>query len=99
MNLAELKLELIRKIIATNDLTILMKIEAELNNIQQTIHKINEPPTTYIKSEKVLVLNEWQQARIDIALKQIENGEFLTEDEDKIEMEKWFKEEEKLYGQ
>ena len=99
MNIAELKLELIRKIIATNDLTILMKIEAELNNIQQTIHKINEPPTTYIKSEKVLVLNEWQQARIDIALKQIENGEFLTEDEDKIEMEKWFKEEEKLYGQ
>ncbi len=99
MNIAELKLELIRKIIATNDLTILMKIEAELNNIQQTIHEINEPPTTYIKSEKVLVLNEWQQARIDIALKQIENGEFLTEDEDKIEMEKWFKEEEKLYGQ
>jgi predicted transcriptional regulator len=99
MNIAELKLELIRKIIATNDLTILMKIEAELNNIQQPIHEINEPATAYIKSEKVLVLNEWQQARIDIALKQIENGEYLTEDEDKIEMEKWFKEEEKLYGQ
>ena len=38
MNIAELKLELIRKIIATNDLTILMKIEAELNNIQQTMN-------------------------------------------------------------
>ncbi len=99
MNIAELKLELIAKIIHTNDLETLIKIETVLNNIQQTIHEVNEPPTTYIKSEKVLVLNEWQQARIDIALKQIENGEYLTEDEDKIEMEKWFKEEEKLYGQ
>ncbi|MGV1011688.1 MAG: hypothetical protein ACOYBS_04510 [Flavobacterium sp.] len=99
MNIGELKLELIAKIIHTNDLETLMEIEAVLNNIQQTIHEVNEPPTTYIKSEKVLVLNEWQQARIDIALKQIENGEYLTEDEDKIEMEKWFKEEEKLFGQ
>lgn len=98
MNIGELKLELIAKIIHTNDLETLMKIEAVLNNIQQTIHEVNEPPTTY-KSEKVLVLNEWQQERIDIALKQIENGEYLTEDEDKIEMEKWFKEEEKLFGQ
>lgn len=99
MNIGELKLELIAKIIHTNDLETLMEIEAVLNNIQQTIHEVNEPPTTYIKSEKVLVLNEWQQERIDIALKQIENGEYLTEDEDKIEMEKWFKEEEKLFGQ
>lgn len=99
MNIGELKLGLIAKIIHTNDLETLMEIEAVLNNIQQTIHEVNEPPTTYIKTEKVLVLNEWQQARIDIALKQIENGEYLTEDEDKIEMEKWFKEEEKLFGQ
>lgn len=99
MNIGELKLELIAKIIHTNDLETLIKIEAVLNNIQQTIHEVNEAPTAYIKSEKVLVLNEWQQARIDIALKQIENGEYLTEDEDKIEMEKWFKEEEKLFGQ
>jgi predicted transcriptional regulator len=89
MNIAELKLELIRKIIATNDLTILMKIEAELNNIQQTIHEINEPPTTYIKSEKVLVLNEWQQARIDKALQQYENGECISDEEAQKEIQAW----------
>jgi hypothetical protein len=94
MNIGELKLELIAKIIHTNDLETLMKIEAVLNNIQQTIHEVNEPPTTY-KSEKVLVLNEWQQARIDIALKQIENGDFISHEEDQLELEKWFQEQEK----
>ncbi len=95
MNIGELKLDLIAKIIHTNDLETLMKIEAVLNNIQQTIHEVNEPPTTYIKTEKVLILNEWQQARIDISLKQIENGDFISHEEDQLELEKWFQEQEK----
>jgi len=89
MNIAELKLELIRKIIATNDLTILMKIEAELNNIQQTIHETNEPPTTYVKTEKIYVFNEWQQARIDKALQQYENGECISDEEAQKEIQAW----------
>ena len=99
MNRAELKLELIKKIIKTNDEALLMKIEALLITLTDKTFEVNEPVTTYQKTEKILVLNEWQQARIDIALKQIENGDYLTEEEDKIEMEKWFKEEEKLHGQ
>ena len=99
MNRAELKLELIKKIIKTNDEALLMKIEALLITLTDQTFEVNELVTTYQKTEKILVLNEWQQARIDIALKQIENGDYLTEEEDKIEMEKWFKEEEKLHGQ
>jgi predicted transcriptional regulator len=63
---------------------------------------VNEPTSTYEKatSEKIYVFNEWQQKRIDIALKQVENGEYLTEEEDEKEMKKWFEEEdEKLSGQ
>lgn len=89
MNIGELKLELIAKIIHTNDLETLMKIEAVLNNIQQTIHEVNEPPTTYIKSEKVLVLNEWQQAKIDKALQQYENGECISDEEAQKEIQAW----------
>ena len=52
-----------------------------------------------MNSEKVLVFDEWQQKRIDIALKQVENGEYLSEEEDQKEMQKWFKEEdERLSG-
>ena len=80
---------LIAKIIHTNDLETLLKIEAVLNNIQQTIHEVNEPPTTYIKSEKVLVLNEWQQAKIDKALQQYENGECISDEEAQKEIQAW----------
>jgi hypothetical protein len=44
-------------------------------------------------------MKECQKARIEIALKQVENEEVLTEKEAEIEMKKWFKEEEKLYRQ
>ena len=95
MNLAELKLEIIAKIIATHDVTLLNKIQ-EIINSYQSNSLINEPTVNYEKatSEKGYILNEWQQKRIDIALKQVENGEYLSEEEDQKEMQKWFKEEE-----
>ena len=98
MKSAELKLELITQIISTNDLATLMKIEAILNNSDQTILEINEPTTDYIKTEKVYVFNEWQQKRIDIALKQVENGECISDEEAEKEIQLWFKEEEKRLG-
>ncbi len=90
MELVELKLEIIAKIIAIDDVILLNKILEsiagyELNSL------VNEPTTIY---HKVYVLNEWQQKRIDIALNQVENGEYISEEEDKKEMQKWFKEEE-----
>lgn len=36
--------------------------------------------------------------KIDIALKQVENGEYLTEEEAEKEIQIWFKEEERLSG-
>ncbi len=101
MNLAELKLELIAQIIATNDVALLNKIQEIINNYESN-SVVNEPVATYEKTspEKVYVLNEWQQKRIDIALKQVENGEYISEEEDQKEMEIWFKEEEeRLNGQ
>lgn len=98
MKSAELKLELITQIISTNDLATLMKIEAILNNSDQSILEINEPSTAYIKTEKVYVFNEWQQKRIDIALKQVENGECISDEEAEKEIQLWFKEEEKRLG-
>lgn len=95
MNIAELKLEIIAKIVATDDVALLNKIQEIINDYESN-SVVNEPTSTYEKtaSEKIYVLNEWQQKRIDIALKQVENGEYLSEEEDKKEMQKWFKEEE-----
>jgi len=95
MNIAELKLEIIAQIIATDDIALLDKIQ-EIINVYESNLLVKEPTSTYEKatSEKVYVFNEWQQKRIDIALKQVENGEYLSEEEDQKEMQKWFKEEE-----
>lgn len=101
MNLAELKLELIAKIIATDDLILLNRIKEIMDSYEPNA-TVNDPTSTYEKetSEKIYVFNEWQQKRIDIALKQVENGDYLTEEEDEKEMQRWFKEEdERLIGQ
>lgn len=98
MKSAELKLELITQIISTNDLATLIKIETILNNSDQSILEINEPTTDYIKTEKVYIFNEWQQKRIDIALKQVENGECISDEEAEKEIQIWFKEEEERLG-
>ncbi len=101
MNIAELKLEIIAKIIATDDVALLNKIQDIINDFESN-SSVNDPAATYEKvtSEKIYVLNEWQQKRIDIALKQVENGEYISEEEDQKEMQIWFKEEEeRLSGQ
>lgn len=96
MSTAELKLELIAQIIATNDSVLLDKIK-EIINSYESNSLANEPSSTYEKvaSEKIYVFNEWQQKRIDIALKQVENGEYISDEEAQIEIEKWFEEQEK----
>ena len=99
MNIAKLKLEIIPKIIATNNSVLLERIK-EIIDYYDTNLAVNEPPIVYKNStSQTIILNEWQQKRIDIALKQIKNGEYLTEEEEDKEMQKWFKEEEKLFGQ
>lgn len=87
MSTSDLKLKLIAQIIATDDSILLSRIEETIkSNLQPTSASEKKA------SEKIYVFNQWQQKRIDMALKQVENGEFLTEAEDKKEMERWFKE-------
>ena len=96
MNVAELKLEIIAKIIATDDTELLSRIK-EIIESYESNSLVNDPTSTYEKatSEKIYVFNEWQQKRIDIALKQVENGEYISDEEAQIEIEKWFEEQEK----
>jgi len=98
MKINELKLELIAKIISTDDEATLMKIKTVLDNSNETILEINEPATAYDKTEKVFILNEWQQKRIDIALKQVENGECISHEDAEKEIQIWFKKEEERFG-
>jgi len=92
MSTSDLKLKLIAQIIATNDNLLLDKIEETINSNLL----VNEPTSSYEKesSGKIYVFNEWQQKRIDIALKQVENGEYISDEEAQIEIEKWFEEQE-----
>ena len=96
MTIAEEKLELIQKIIACNDINILMEIKAMLLADK---NQLAEPATSYKKEEKVYEFNEWQQERIHKSIKQVEKGEFLTEEEAEKDIQEWFKEQEKLFGQ
>lgn len=89
MNIAELKLELIKKIIGTNDIEILMEINKILNDDSDGKYVVDEPSAVYEKEEKVRVFNEWQQKRIDIALKQVENGECISDEEAQKEIQAW----------
>ena len=75
-----------------------MKIKTDLDSSIKTILEIKEPTTAYIKTKKVFILNEWQQKRIEIALKQVENGECISDEEAEKEIQIWFKEEEERLG-
>ena len=102
MTLAELKIENKKKIILIDDLNLLMKISDLLESYisdksDSQLLSVNESVSSYekINSEKIYVFNEWQQKRIDIALQQVENGEYISDEEAQIEIQKWFEEQEK----
>lgn len=97
MELATLKLELIQKIIATNDGDLLLKINTILDDYEINAD-VNEPSIAYKVNEKIYVLNESQEKKIAISLEQVKNGHVLSEEEAEQDIQKWFKEQEKLYG-
>lgn len=99
MDTASLKIELIKKIIVIDDIVLLEKINQFLDDLDSNYLELNEPSTVYEKGEKVYVFNEWQQEKINRALKQIEDGACISDEEAEKEIQRWFKEEEKLYGQ
>lgn len=84
MNIAELKLEIIAKIIATNDAKLLLKINALL--IENETAFLNEPTTTY---ERIRVFSEEEQQKINLAVLQYENGECISDEEAQKEIQEW----------
>ena len=97
MTISDLKLELIQLIIDTNDIDLLLKIKTILNQKENTelndsTGSANEPTVHY---EKTRVFSAEEQQKIDIALKQVENGDYISNEEAQIEIEKWFEDQEK----
>jgi hypothetical protein len=90
MNIATLKLEIIAKIIATDDVELLNKIQ-EIIVQNHSNSMVNEPTSTYQKttSENIRVFNESEQKRIDKALEQYKNGECISDEEADKEIQKW----------
>jgi hypothetical protein len=100
MNASELKLELIKKIIKTDDIDLLLKIKSllEENNYvtSEENSSVNEPALKYenLENANIRIFTPAEQKKINLALKQYENGECISDEEAQIELEKWFKEQE-----
>ena len=86
MTIAEEKLELIQKIIACNDITILMEIKALLLADK---NKLDEPTTGYRKGEKIRIFSDCQEDKISCTIKQYEDGECISDEEAQKEIQAW----------
>lgn len=102
MNTSDLKLELIKAIIDSNDINLLLKIktlfvEKNYSGSDENSATVNEPSVEYknLKAQNIRIFSEAEQKKINIALEQYENGEYISNEEAQIELEKWFKEQEK----
>ena len=85
MNIAELKLEIITKIIAIDDVALLNKIQEIINDYKSN-SLVNEPTTTY---EKIRVFSADEQQKINLAVQQYENGECISDEEAQKEIQEW----------
>jgi len=85
MNIAELKLEIIAKIIATDDVALLNKIQEIINDYESN-SVVNEPVATY---DRIRVFSEEEQRKINLAVQQYENGECISDEEAQKEIQEW----------
>lgn len=92
MTIAELKLELIGKIIVINEITILTNIDELLNNFNKSSSLVNEASIDYTTTKNIRVFNEWEQSKIDKAIQQFDNGECISDEEAQKEIQAWFEE-------
>lgn len=91
MNIAELKLELIKKIIDTKDVNLLLKIRSLLKEknyaeLAENTSSVNEPELKY---ESVRVFSAGEQRKINLALEQYKNGECISDEEAQKEIQEW----------
>lgn len=92
MTIAELKLELIGKIIVINEITILTNIDELLNNFNKSSSLVNEASIDYTTTKNIRVFNEWEQSKIDKAIQQFDNGECISDEEAQKEIQAWLEE-------
>jgi len=85
MNIAELKLEIIAKIVATDDVALLIKI-LEIINDYESNSLANEPTITY---DRIRVFSAEEQRKINFAIQQYENGECISDEEAQKEIQEW----------
>jgi hypothetical protein len=90
MEISKIKIALIDKIIATDDIEFLNKIQETIDGYE-SFSRLNEPIASYekLKHENIRVFNEWEQERIDRALEQYKNGECISDEEADKEIQKW----------
>ncbi|WP_338410699.1 hypothetical protein [uncultured Flavobacterium sp.] len=51
--------------------------------------EVNEPTSVYEKKKEILVFNEWQEEKINSAIKQYKNRECISDEEAQIEIQAW----------
>lgn len=85
MNIAELKLEIIAQIIATNDVVLLDRIK-EIMDSYEPNSLVSEPSSTY---EKIRIFSTEEQRKINLAVQQYENGECISDEEAQKEIQEW----------
>lgn len=85
MNIAELKLEIIAQVIATDDINILNKVHKIINDYESNL-LVNEPTTIY---ERTRVFSKEEQRKINLAVQQYENGECISDEEAQKEIQEW----------
>ena len=88
MKSSALKIEIIQKVIETDNIEILMDIY-EMINSNNYSSQLNEPLEVYEKIEKVRFFNEWEQDKINKAVLQYENGECISDKEAQKEIQAW----------
>lgn len=91
MSTDDLKLELIAKIIDTNNSVLLLKISALLND--KNYAEPEENPTlvneSVMKYESVRVFSAEEQRKINLAVEQYKNGECISDEEAQKEIQAW----------
>jgi hypothetical protein len=85
MSTSDLKLKLIAKIIEIDNAVLLDRIDEILNSFEPN-SVIHEPTSTY---ERIRVFSEEEQRKINLAVKQYENGECISDEEAQKEIQEW----------
>jgi hypothetical protein len=84
---SDLKIELIQKIIESSNLDLLLRIK-EIIEASDSYH-VNARPFVYQNLVEVRVFSDLEQAKIDKAMIQYQNGDCISDDEAQKEIQEW----------